>query len=136
MLFLNPVVSHTRITHLRGSPQLHRRRGMHEVSGTLHNTVLKNSGTARRDVARCRQAEPLRITISAGVMAAGRVARRRLRDRPRQPIARAPGGPFGGRGGGPIGVVKLLRARGGCLGVIRFRAWKAAKSPGELPNER
>src|SRR4051812_2254475 len=39
-------------------------------------------------------------------------------------------------GGGPIGVVKLLRARGGCLGVIRIRAWKAAKSPGELPNER
>jgi hypothetical protein len=41
----------------------------------------------------------------------------------------------GGRGG-PIGVVKLLRARGGCLGVIRIRAWKAAISPGELPNER
>ena len=41
----------------------------------------------------------------------------------------------GGRGG-PIGVVKLLRARGGCLGVIRIRAWKAAKCPGELPNER
>ncbi len=39
-------------------------------------------------------------------------------------------------GGGPIGVVKLLRARGGCLGVIRIRAWKAAISPGELPNER
>ena len=38
--------------------------------------------------------------------------------------------------GGPIGVVKLLRARGGCLGVISIRAWKAAKSPGELPNER
>ena len=38
--------------------------------------------------------------------------------------------------GGPIGVVKLLRARGGCLGVIRIRAWKAAKCPGELPNER
>ena len=33
-------------------------------------------------------------------------------------------------------MVKLLRARGGCLGVIRIRAWKAAKSPGELPNER
>ena len=32
-------------------------------------------------------------------------------------------------------MVKLLRARGGCLGVIRIRAWKAAKSPGELPNE-
>jgi hypothetical protein len=41
----------------------------------------------------------------------------------------------GGRGG-PIGVVKLLRARGGCLGVIRIRAWKAAISLGELPNER
>ena len=35
----------------------------------------------------------------------------------------------------PIGVVKLLRARGGCLGVIRWWAWKAAKSSGELPNE-
>ena len=33
-------------------------------------------------------------------------------------------------------MVKLLRARGGCLGVIRIRAWKAAISPGELPNER
>ena len=32
-------------------------------------------------------------------------------------------------------MVKLLRARGGCLGVIRIRAWKAAISPGELPNE-
>ena len=39
------------------------------------------------------------------------------------------------RHGDPIGVVKLLRARGGCLGVIRIRAWKAAISPGELPNE-
>ncbi len=38
--------------------------------------------------------------------------------------------------GDRIGVVKLLRARGGCLGVIRNRAWKAAISPGELPNER
>ena len=45
-------------------------------------------------------------------------------------------GPSQGPRGGPIGVVKLLRARGGCLGVIRIRAWKAAKSPGELPNER
>ena len=45
---------------------------------------------------------------------------------------------FGRHGGrrGRIGVVKLLRARGGCLGVIRWRAWKAAKGPGELPNER
>lgn len=45
-------------------------------------------------------------------------------------------GLFYGVCGGPIGVVKLLRARGGCLGVIRIRAWKAAKCPGELPNER
>ena len=41
-----------------------------------------------------------------------------------------------GGGRGRVGVVKLLRARGGCLGVIRWRAWKAAKGPGELPNER
>ena len=33
-------------------------------------------------------------------------------------------------------MVKLLRARGGCLGVIRIRAWKAAISLGELLNER
>lgn len=45
-----------------------------------------------------------------------------------------PGSGFSVRG--RIGVVKLLRARGGCLGVIRWRAWKAAKGPGELPNER
>jgi hypothetical protein len=44
--------------------------------------------------------------------------------------------PLASRRGGPIGVVKLLRARGGCLGVIRIRAWKAAISPGELLNER
>jgi len=48
-------------------------------------------------------------------------------------------GPLGLAGwvsGDLIGVVKLLRARGGCLGVIRIRAWKAAICPGELPNER
>jgi hypothetical protein len=33
-------------------------------------------------------------------------------------------------------IVSSLRARGGCLGVIRIRAWKAAISLGELPNER
>ena len=33
-------------------------------------------------------------------------------------------------------MVKLLRAQGECLGVIRIRAWKAAKCPGKLPNER
>ena len=40
-----------------------------------------------------------------------------------------------GSGRGRVGVVKLLRARGGCLGVIRWWAWKAAIGPGELPNE-
>ncbi len=35
-----------------------------------------------------------------------------------------------------IGVVKRIRARGGCLGVIRWWAWKAAKSSGELPHKR
>ena len=65
-----------------------------------------------------------------------RVARRqgRLNQDPSEPAA-APHC-LAQRRGGPIGVVKLLRARGGCLGVIRIRAWKAAKSPGELPNER
>jgi hypothetical protein len=52
---------------------------------------------------------------------------------PSEPAASLRG--FTQKRGGPIGVVKLLRARGGCLGVIRIRAWKAAKSPGELPNE-
>jgi hypothetical protein len=65
-----------------------------------------------------------------------RVARRRAGGLGLQPVARRPAAPSRGRCGGPIGVVKLLRARGGCLGVIRIRAWKAAKSPGELPNER
>jgi hypothetical protein len=36
-----------------------------------------------------------------------------------------------------INVVKLLRAHGGCLGVRRLRrAWKTAKSSGELSNKR
>ena len=36
-----------------------------------------------------------------------------------------------------INVVKLLRAHGGCLGVRRLRrAWKTAKSAGELSNKR
>ena len=55
----------------------------------------------------------------------------------RQPAPRAPlSMACPSRCGGPIGVVKLLRARGGCLGVIEIRAWKAAISPGELLNER
>ena len=85
--------------------------------------------------------EPLRITIIAE-----ETGHRPRRETP--PGTRASGNPpvvlsstvsrLHGRisnSGGPIGVVKLLRARGGCLGVIRIRAWKAAKCPGELPNE-
>ena len=84
--------------------------------------------------------EPLRITITCGGARLGRVARRRLGTDLRQPalVPRDDGSALGSahRCGGPIGVVKLLRARGGCLGVIRIRAWKAAISPGELLNER
>ena len=66
-----------------------------------------------------------------------RVARRRAGDRASgNPSLVQSGDPLQDHRGGPIGVVKLLRARGGCLGVIRIRAWKAAKCPGELPNER
>ena len=64
-----------------------------------------------------------------------RVARRRAGGPGAARARRGGAAPPTGRGD-PIGVVKLLRARGGCLGVIRIRAWKAAKSPGELPNER
>src|SRR5262249_61846456 len=83
----------------------------------------------------------LRITIRCGGTRLGRVARRRLGPGLRQPAlvprARWIGPRAGPSGrGGPIGVVKLLRARGGCLGVIRIRAWKAAISPGELLNAR
>ncbi len=35
--------------------------------------------------------------------------------------------------GGPIGVVKLLRARGGCLGVIRFGRGRLRKVRGSCP---
>ena len=103
---------------------------------------MKN-GIARRDVARAGQ-EPLRITIIRRLTPVA--ASRDAAPGPglRQPVARAARGRVtspasAGRRiarGGPIGVVKLLRARGGCLGVIRIRAWKAAISPGELPNER
>jgi hypothetical protein len=51
-------------------------------------------------------------------------------------VARPGRRPTGQPGGHRAGVVKPLRARGGCLGAIRIRAWKAAISPGELPNER
>ena len=90
-------------------------------------------GTARRDVARCRQEEPLRITIQRGSrpQAASRDAA--CDTGLRQPIARALRGPFGGPGGGPIGVVKLLRARGGCLGVIRFGRGRLRKVRGSCP---
>ncbi len=48
-------------------------------------------------------------------------------------VSPARGAPW--RAWGRVGVVKPPRARGGCLGVIRWWAWKAAIGPGELPNE-
>jgi hypothetical protein len=89
--------------------------------------------------------EPLRITICAEepASAASRDAARGwtsgnppLVPRRREEVGLASRLCLPPRRGGPIGVVKLLRARGGCLGVIRIRAWKAAISPGELLNER
>ena len=82
-LFVNPVVSHTRITHLRAIRRPHGPLISREVSGNLHNTVFtlsvigcglragkdssfatlatcdlspatRTDGNARRDVARCR----------------------------------------------------------------------------------
>ena len=42
-----------------------------------------------------------------------------------------------GEGEREVNAVKLLRAYGGCLGARRRRrAWKTAKSPVELLNER
>jgi hypothetical protein len=113
------------------------------VSGTLHNTV-KRKDFVRRDVARSLMRT---LTDKRRLEADHRVARRwagLYKPRSESPsrggrtmtvqVVRCAG--TSGRRGGPIGVVKLLRARGGCLGVIRIRAWKAAISPGELPNER
>ena len=40
MLFVNPVVSHTRITHLRAIRRPHGLLISREVSGNLHNTVF------------------------------------------------------------------------------------------------
>jgi hypothetical protein len=51
------------------------------------------------------------------------------------PRPRSRGGAEAGEGG--VNAAKLLRACGGCLGARRRRrAWKTAKSPGELSNER
>jgi hypothetical protein len=114
----------------------------------LSTTVQYENGFARRDVARCRVKEPLRITWEAWSRPLRRETPRRkilsFREKVK-PVGWQPKDSSERAGpvpvvhcsrGGPIGVVKLLRARGGCLGVIRIRAWKAAKSPGELPNER
>jgi hypothetical protein len=83
VLFVNSVVSHTRITHLRAIRRPHGLLISREVSGNLHNTVFtllvvgcvlrvgrdssfaalaadnlspatRTDGSARRDVARCR----------------------------------------------------------------------------------
>jgi hypothetical protein len=116
LLFDNSVVRHKMQLQSPGDaarsyPRCCRSTG--GVSGTLHNyfhnieRTIPYGASRRRNTGRRRRSK------------ARRVERRAAGDR-----------------GGPIGVVKLLRARGGCLGVIRIRAWKAAKCPGKLPNER
>jgi hypothetical protein len=104
--------------------------------------ATRTDGNARRDVARCRS-RTLTDHNHSEAHSGRRVARRRVG--PESPRARRSCGRCRGTSqvrlrwlarGGPIGVVKFLRARGGCLGVISIRAWKAAISPGELPNER
>ena len=97
------------------------------ASGILHTQF---HAPASRDAGRLRNHEPFRMFGS------GRGRRPRRRDAVASPSGpalsgeRSPGGrsrrldrrivphPFPG-GGGPIGVVKPLRARGGCLGVVR-----------------
>jgi hypothetical protein len=171
VLFVNSVVSHTRITHLRAIRRPHGLLISREVSGNLHNTVFtlsvigcglragkdssfatlatcdlspatRTDGSARRDVARCRS-RTLTDHNHSEAQPGRRVARRRIgpgSSRARRSCGRCCGTSQvclrGIARGGPIGVVKFLRARGECLGVISIRAWKAAISPGELPNER
>jgi hypothetical protein len=120
--------THTRVRRPRHQSGRNRARVMWHSPQTVSRPRRCESPGAQI------QNRPLRI-FEVGPGWVRRVARRR------GPTARA-SGPAGmiarrlhGRGD-PIGVVKLLRARGGCLGVIRIRAWKAAISPGELPNER
>jgi hypothetical protein len=92
--------------------------GAGERTLTDHEHVRRPPGTASRDAASDRTSGNPPLVPRQG-------RRARLHRRAHPP-----------RRGGPIGVVKLLRARGGCLGVIRIRAWKAAICPGELLNER
>ena len=104
---------------------------MRAVSGTLHTTVQQGtSGIARRDVARRRQNGPLRITIIAEQPALGRVARRRPRSGPPAARRRAPHPRRPDRRG------QAPKGAGGMPRRHQIRAWKAAISPGELPNER
>ena len=129
-LFDNPVVGHTRIIHPRawtaalGLPAM--------TNGEWHSPHYSavESGRERREVAPGRRTNPYG---SHSEEKAGRVARRRRRFRPPRTrlscftrLSRF----LDGRRGGPIGVVKLLRARGGCLGVIRFGRGRLRKAWG------
>jgi hypothetical protein len=105
-------------------------------------SATRTNGSTRRDVACCRSRTLTDHNFSRA-HSGRRVARRRIG--PGSSITHRSCGRGrvtsqaclrGDASGGPIGVVKFLRARGGCLGVISIRAWKAAISPGELPNER
>ena len=123
VFFFNPVVGHTQrkqvcsvvvasIIHERGPFWIEALKSLNRSCGVV---TLRASSVARRAGShKDGIIEPCRVVLSGIQLFFGRPEGRR----------------------GRIGVVKLLRARGGCLGVIRWRAWKAAKGPGELPNER
>ena len=113
-------------------PQGHARGEWHSPQYSSIGTP----GAARRDVARCRQEEPLRITIQRGVTASGRVARRRLRLRPPAAHRSCSARPLRGPWRRPDRCGQAPKGAGGMPRRHQIRAWKAAKSPGELPNER
>jgi hypothetical protein len=120
VIFHNPVVGHTRkqvcgVVVARIHPRTWTLYG--SLGSPNHSrgvVTLKGRSVARRAPLRMMGSWARRIGVASEAISPRRHGGRR----------------------GPIGVVKLLRARGGCLGVIRWRAWKAAKGPGELPNER
>jgi hypothetical protein len=165
VLFVNPVVSHTRITHLRGFPRPHGCRIAREVMWHSPQNSFKwrvargcsGRTSSLRDAAgrRPREEPPAPPDVrsrEAGMNPYGsqsfaeepaRVSRRET-PRPRATSGnpslvqswlwwcRRPRRPRADRGG-PIGVVKLLRARGGCLGVIRFGRGRLRKVRGSCP---
>src|SRR5262249_55960950 len=139
-LFGNSVVGHTQFTHRRWIPRIGR-----PVSGNLHTQFLVGGflravtwlATDHRPPT-TRRSEPLRITIKMRRTGCGGRVVRRCPETPASgnPLLGSSGwiDPLGRwRRGGPIGVVKLLRARGGCLGVISFGRGRLRNVRGSCP---